>query len=168
MLTARQMLNKDYDEATRQRLIKAARLLQTGTPGKGIQKEEIAEAIGVSGEREARAYVSALKKKLPVISHNGYKGFRIARTAADVADNERTFLEVLSRVEEMLYGILPNLAFEQKKRSVLCSARKVNKRLFTGVGRAENGSIKNQLKGVSKWKRQKKEYKKSWRTSTAR
>lgn len=114
MLTARQMLNKDYDEATRQRLIKAARLLQTGTPGKGIQKEEIAEAIGVSGEREARAYVSALKKKLPVISHNGYKGFRIARTAADVADNERTFLEVLSRVEEMLYGILPNLAFEQK------------------------------------------------------
>lgn len=114
MLTARQMLNKDYDEATRQRLIKAARLLQTGTPGKGIQKEEIAEAIGLSGEREARAYVSALKKKLPVISHNGYKGFRIARTAADVADNERTFLEVLSRVEEMLYGILPNLAFEQK------------------------------------------------------
>lgn len=114
MLTARQMLNKDYDEATRQRLIKAAQLLQTGTPGRGIQKEEIAEAIGVSGEREARAYVSALKKKLPVISHNGYKGFRIARTAADVADNERTFLEVLSRVEEMLYGILPNLAFEQK------------------------------------------------------
>lgn len=114
MLTAKQMLNKDYDEATRQRLIKAARLLQTGTPHKGIQKEEIAEAIGLSGEREARAYVSALKKKLPVISHNGYKGFRIARTAADVADNERTFLEVLSRVEEMLYGILPNLAFEQK------------------------------------------------------
>lgn len=114
MLTAKQMLNKEYDEATRQRLIKAARLLQTGTPGKGIQKEEIAEVVGLSGEREARAYVSALKKKFPVISHNGYKGFRIARTSADVPDNERTFLEVLSRVEEMLYGILPNLAFEQK------------------------------------------------------
>ena len=114
MLTAKQMLNKEYDEATRQRLIKAARLLQTGTPGKGIQKEEIAEVIGLSGEREARAYVSALKKKFPIISHNGYKGFRIAKTSDDVPDNERTFFEVLSRVEEMLYGILPNLAFEQK------------------------------------------------------
>ena len=61
MLTAKQMLNKEYDEATRQRLIKAARLLQTGTPGKGIQKEEIAEVVGLSGEREARAYVSPLK-----------------------------------------------------------------------------------------------------------
>lgn len=79
-----------------------------------MQKEEIAETVGLSGEREARAYVSALKKKFPVISHNGYKGFRIARTSADVPDNERTFFEVLSRVEEMLYGILPNLDFEKK------------------------------------------------------
>lgn len=114
MLTAKQMLNKKYDEATRQRLIKAAKLLQTGTPHKGVLKEEIAEKVGLSGEREARAYVSALKKKFPVISHNGYKGFRIARTSADVPDNERTFFEVLSRVEEMLYGILPNLDFEKK------------------------------------------------------
>ena len=114
MLTAKQMLNKEYDEATRQRLKKAARLLKTGTPNKGVQKEEIAETVGLSGEREARAYVSALKKKFPVISHNGYKGFRIAQTSDDVPDNERTFFEVLSRVEEMLYGILPNLDFEKK------------------------------------------------------
>lgn len=114
MLTAKQVLNKDYDEATRQRLIKAAKLLKTGTPSKGVQKEEIAAVVGLSGEREARAYVSALKKKFPVISHNGYKGFRIAQTSADLPDNERTFFEVLSRVEEMLYGILPNIEFERK------------------------------------------------------
>lgn len=114
MLTAKQMLNKEYDEATRQRLKKAARLLKTGTPHKGVQKEEIAEIVGLSGEREARAYVSALKKRFPIISHNGYKGFRIAKTSDDVPDNERTFFEVLSRVEEMLYGILPNLDFEKK------------------------------------------------------
>lgn len=114
MLTAKQMLNKEYDEATRQRLKKAARLLKTGTPHKGVQKEEIAEIVGLSGEREARAYVSALKKRFPIISHNGYKGFRIAQTSDDVPDNERTFFEVLSRVEEMLYGILPNLDFEKK------------------------------------------------------
>lgn len=114
MLTAKQMLNKEYDEATRQRLKKAARLLKTGTPNKGVQKEEIAEIVGLSGEREARAYVSALKKRFPIISHNGYKGFRIAKTSDDVPDNERTFFEVLSRVEEMLYGILPNLDFEKK------------------------------------------------------
>lgn len=114
MLTAKQMLNKEYDEATRQRLKKAAKLLKTGTPHKGVQKEEIVEIVGLSGEREARAYVSALKKRFPIISHNGYKGFRIAKTSDDVPDNERTFFEVLSRVEEMLYGILPNLAFEQK------------------------------------------------------
>lgn len=114
MLTAKQMLNKEYDEATRQRLKKAARLLKTGTPHKGVQKEEIAEIVGLSGEREARAYVSALKKRFPIISHNGYKGFRIAKTSDDIPDNERTFFEVLSRVEEMLYGILPNLDFEKK------------------------------------------------------
>lgn len=114
MLTAKQMLNKEYDEATRQRLKKAARLLKTGTPNKGVQKEEIAETVGLSGEREARAYVSALKKRFPIISHNGYKGFRIAKTSDDIPDNERTFFEVLSRVEEMLYGILPNLDFEKK------------------------------------------------------
>lgn len=114
MLTAKQMLNKEYDEATRQRLKKAAKLLKTGTPHKGVQKEEIAEIVGLSGEREARAYVSALKKRFPIISHNGYKGFRIAKTSDDVPDNERTFFEVLSRVEEMLYGILPNLDFEKK------------------------------------------------------
>lgn len=142
MLTARQMLNKDYDEATRQRLIKAARLLQTGTPGKGIQKEEIAEAIGVSGEREARAYVSALKKKLPVISHNGYKGFRIARTAADVADNERTFLEVLSRVEEMLYGILPNLAFEQKNGVSYAPLEKSINAFLRALGEPKTAQLK--------------------------
>lgn len=142
MLTARQMLNKDYDEATRQRLIKAARLLQTGTPSKGIQKEEIAEAIGVSGEREARAYVSALKKKLPVISHNGYKGFRIARTAADVADNERTFLEVLSRVEEMLYGILPNLAFEQKNGVSYAPLEKSINAFLRALGEPKTAQLK--------------------------
>lgn len=114
MLTAKEVINKKYNEQTRQRLINVEKLLASGTPSRGIDKWDIAEAMGFSGDREARLYVSALKKIRPVISHNGYKGYRIAQSKDDIPDNERTFFEVLSRVEEMLYGVLPNIEFEKE------------------------------------------------------
>ena len=79
----------------------------------GVDKQKVSEVLGLKGERVGRDYVSALKKVKPIISHNGYKGFRLAQDDKDITDNERTIFEVTSRCEEMLYGVLKNLEFEK-------------------------------------------------------
>lgn len=117
MFTAKQVLTDELNETEKKRLNRAyAFIYKYATPQQGVDKEKVAAVLGLKGERTGRDYVSALKKRCPVISHNAFKGFRIAKTAEDVPDNERTIFEVLSRCEEMLYGIIPNFEFERKQK----------------------------------------------------
>jgi len=114
MLTVQKIKNKEYTPLEAQRLNKAYKLLLKGTKENPITKDQVAQEIGLKGERVGRDYANAVGVIQPVISHSKIKGFRIAKTEKDEPDNVIKIMESLSRCEEILYKILPNLEFEKK------------------------------------------------------
>lgn len=115
MFNAKDVISGDISSLEKERLNKVYTYVRdNATHEFGVDKEVISNIIGLKGERVGRDYISALKKRKAVISHNGYKGFRLAKNELDIQDNERTMFEVMSRCEEMLYGVLQNLEFERK------------------------------------------------------
>lgn len=114
MLTTKQIVENKLSIEDKKRLNTVYCLLCKGTAERGIDKLTVAHALGLKNERSARDYVSGLKKLRPVICHHKYIGFRIALSEKDIPDNERTIFEILSRVYEMLNGIIHNFKFERK------------------------------------------------------
>lgn len=103
-----QIINKEYSAEQKKNLNIVANLLKTGTT-----KEMVMEALNTN-ERSARDYISSIGYVYPVISNAGEKGYRLALTKEDVMDNEKKIWDRLSRIEEMLYTILPNFKFEHQ------------------------------------------------------
>lgn len=114
MLTAQYILNKEYTTLEKERLNKAFKLLLKGTKQNPITKYQVAQEIGLKGERIGRDYANAVGVLKPVISHSKMSGFRIAQTPEDEEDNLITIMETFSRCEELLYKIKPNLRFERE------------------------------------------------------
>lgn len=108
MFTYEQIINKTYTEEQKQNLNRVAKLLKQGTT-----KEDVMELLNTN-ERTARDYISSIGYMYPIISSAGEKGYRFALTPEDVPDNEKKIWDRLSRIEEMLYTILPNIEFEHK------------------------------------------------------
>lgn len=77
-------------------------------------KEEIGAFLGISNERSVRDVIALLATKKPIISHSGGKGYKLARTADDLAEVERTWAELSSRMEEIERRIAPLISFREK------------------------------------------------------
>jgi len=102
------------DKLSQEEIDKLNKVYRFICQNESADKFEIANLIGSTSERVGRDYASAIKQRVPIISHSGFKGFKVARTCEDVKDNERTIFEVLSRCEAMLCGIMKNFEFEKK------------------------------------------------------
>lgn len=108
MFTYEQIKNKQYNEEQKDTLNKVAKML-----GRGTTKEEVMQELNTS-ERQARDIISSIGYIYPVISNASEKGYKLALTETDVPSNERKIWDRLSRIQEMLYTVLPNLEFEHK------------------------------------------------------
>ena len=64
-------------------------------------KKEIASILGVS-ERSARAYVSNVAKKIPILAHSQTIGYKKFKNDADIEDAIATVMESRSRRKELL------------------------------------------------------------------
>jgi len=64
-------------------------------------KKEIASILGVS-ERSARAFVSNVAKKMPILSHSQAVGYKKFNDDADIEDAIATVMESRSRRKELL------------------------------------------------------------------
>ena len=70
--------------------------------------------LGISNERSVRDVIALLATKKPIISHSGGKGYKLARTIDDLAEVERTWAELSSRMEEIKRRMQPLIAFREK------------------------------------------------------
>ena len=82
--------------------------------GRYATKEEIGDFLGISNERSVRDVISLLATKKPIISHSGGKGYKLAQTADDLEEVERTWAELSSRAEELERRMQPLIAFREK------------------------------------------------------
>ena len=82
--------------------------------GRYATKEEIGEFLGIGNERSVRDVISLLATKKPIISHSGGKGYKLAQTADDLEEVERTWAELSSRSEELERRMKPLIAFREK------------------------------------------------------
>ncbi len=64
-------------------------------------KKEIASILGVS-ERSARAFVSNVAKKIPILAHSQTIGYKKFKNDADIEDAIATVMESRSRRKELL------------------------------------------------------------------
>jgi hypothetical protein len=79
-------------------------------------KKEIASILGVS-ERSARAFVSNVAKKMPILSHSQAVGYKKFNDNADINDAVATVMESRSRRKELLKREKP-LVEELRKRGI--------------------------------------------------
>lgn len=82
--------------------------------GRYATKEEIGQFLGVNNERSVRDIIALLATKKPIISHSGNKGYKLAQTADDLEEVERTWAELSSRMEELERRTAPLIAFREK------------------------------------------------------
>lgn len=64
-------------------------------------KEEIGNVIGCKNERSVRDVISLLSTRVPIIANSSTKGYKLARTAADIEEVRHTWAETSSRIEEL-------------------------------------------------------------------
>lgn len=79
-------------------------------------KEEIGEHLGIKDERSVRIVISALATKKPILSNSSGKGYKLARSKADLEEVEHTWAELSSRVEELQNRMQPLIAFRDKMK----------------------------------------------------
>lgn len=79
-----------------------------------VTKEQIGIVLGIKNERSIRDVISLLATKRPIISHSGNKGYKLAKTKNDLAEVERCWAELSSRVEELQKRIQPLVIFRDK------------------------------------------------------
>lgn len=77
-------------------------------------KEEIGQYLGIKNERSVRDVISLLATRKPIISHSGGKGYKLAQTADDLEEVERTWAELSSRAEELERRMKPLISFREK------------------------------------------------------
>ena len=77
-------------------------------------KEELMCLISVNDERTVRDCISQLKRRYPVISLSGEKGYRLALTAEDIEDAKHMIAAEESRAKEVLKGIVTLKKFVKK------------------------------------------------------
>lgn len=102
------LLTKELTSEQKQRLNAIYRMLIPGTT-----KEEISATFDIS-ERQARDYVSYIKKVKPVIATSAMKGYKIARTMADLELAKQTAREIKSRIEDLNESYKPLIKFIEK------------------------------------------------------
>jgi len=96
-----QLKNKKLSELQRNRLNAIYCRLSNGI----ATKEELMRLIGVNDERVVRDCISIIKKRFPVISLSGKKGYRIAKSIEDLEDAKHMIASEKSRANEVLNGI---------------------------------------------------------------
>lgn len=114
MITHEEMLSEDkLSDDLKMNLNTTYKLLSTT----GVTKEELMQILDI-GERKARSLLTAVSYKYPCYSIPQGKNkphiFKLAKTKKDLEYNDYRINDRLSRVEELLYSILPNLKFAEK------------------------------------------------------
>ncbi len=102
-----QLLTNKLTDEQRFRLNSIYRMLVKGTT-----KEEISNQFGCS-ERQARDYISYIKKVKPVIAVSSSKGYKVARTIEDVELAKQTLNEIRSRKQDLIESEKPLIEFLQ-------------------------------------------------------
>ena len=69
-------------------------------------KEQLMKLIGVKDERVVRDCISIIKKRFPVISLSGEKGYRIAKTKEDLEDAKHMIASETSRANEVIDNLV--------------------------------------------------------------
>lgn len=82
-----------------------------------VTKDEICKVCGCKNERSAREIVSALATVKPIISTSDGKGYKLARTKADVEEARHTWAELSSRMEELEKRIKPLIKFIERYKN---------------------------------------------------
>ena len=78
-----------------------------------VTKEEMLAELGWDSrkDRQLRDLLSMIGKKRPLISTSDSKGYKIAKTKADLEEVEHTLAEMSSRVEEIQKRMQPLYEF---------------------------------------------------------
>ena len=81
-----------------------------------VTKEQMLEHLGwdKNKDRQLRELLSNIAKKMPVISTSDNKGYKIAKTKADLEEVEHTWAELSSRIEELQKRIRPLIDFRER------------------------------------------------------
>lgn len=83
-------------------------------------KEEIGKVIGCKNERSVRDVIALLSTKVPIIANSSTKGYKLARTEADVEEVRHTWAETSSRIEEMKKREKTLIKFLEEKNRGVC------------------------------------------------
>lgn len=144
MLTAKDIISRNLTDKQRLNINKIYTALYNSN--EPLLKSDICKVIGSKSERQARDYVSAIKKLKPIISYNKMKGFKLAKSEQDVPENERSLFEDLSRVNELLYNCLPRLKFESKHNIEYKHLEESINRFLAVLEEPKIGQYKEELK----------------------
>lgn len=81
-----------------------------------VTKKQMLEHLGwdESKDRQLRDLISAIAKKVPVISTSDNRGYKIAKSEKDLPLVEHCWAELSSRIEELNKRIVPLLQFREK------------------------------------------------------
>lgn len=105
-----QLKNRKLSELQRNRLNAIYCRLSNGI----ATKDELMLIIGVKDERIVRDCISIIKKRFPVISLSGEKGYRIAKSFEDLEDAKHMISSETSRANEVIDNLVELKKFVAK------------------------------------------------------
>ena len=78
-----------------------------------VSKEQMLAVLGWDSkkDRQLRDLLSMIGKKVPLIATSDSKGYKIAKTKADLREVEHTWAEMSSRIENLQERIAPLIKF---------------------------------------------------------
>lgn len=81
-----------------------------------VTKEQMLEHLGwdKKKDRQLRDLLSMIGKKVPLIATSDQRGYKIAKTKADLREVEHTWAEMSSRIENLQERIAPLIKFYEK------------------------------------------------------
>lgn len=79
-----------------------------------VTKEQIGEHLGIKNERQVRDIISLLATKKPILSKSNSKGYKLAKSKADLEDCKNVWCEIDSRIEELKKRREPLIKFYEK------------------------------------------------------
>lgn len=84
-----------------------------------LTKEQMLEYLGWDSkkDRQLRDLISAIAKKVPVVSTSDSKGYKIAKTKSDLEQVEHQWKELDKRIEELEARKKPLIEFYEKIKS---------------------------------------------------
>ena len=78
-----------------------------------VTKEQLGKLLGITNERSVRDVISLLATRCPIISTSDNRGYKLAKTKADLEEVEHTWAELSSRIEEIERRIQPLIKFKE-------------------------------------------------------